>query len=114
MSAIHLGKIIMLVKDPSPDVPKMLLKLQSATSAPETELPPAMSGHGMLFTHLARLELILQRVRKDGFHVEYIHVLGWHAATVEDIVAAVNRWAAQTHLKVNINHKQGIFFFEQG
>ena len=103
----------MLVKDPSPAMPKLLLKLMSATSPPDTA-PQGTSRHGLLYTHIARLEHILQQVNKDGFHVEYIHALEWQAATVEDIIAAVNRWAAQARLKVSINQGQGIFFFEQG
>jgi|GEM_PF-2997367 len=103
----------MLVKDPSPSMPKLLLKLMAATSAPEPA-SQSVPRNGMLYTHIARLEHILQQVQKDGFHVEYIQSLGWQAATSEDIIAAVNRWAGQARLKVSINQVQGIFFFEQG
>jgi hypothetical protein len=60
-----------------------------------------------------RLLHILQQVRKDGFHVEYIRDLGWQNAEIGEIIASVNRWAAQLSLKVSINRERGIFFFER-
>jgi len=91
-------------------VPKLLLKLLAPRQTQEPALQPTLEP---LYLHIARLEHILQQVHKDGFHVEYIRALGWQTAEVEEIIAAVNRWAGQARLKVSINQVQGIFFFEK-
>lgn len=92
-------------------MPKLLLKLMALRLTREPSLePPAQEP---LHLHVTRLEHILQQVRKDGFHVEYISDLGWQNVEIGEIIASVNRWAAQLSLKVSINRERGIFFFER-
>lgn len=101
----------MSVKNLSPTVPRLLLKLLAPSLAGEYFLKqPAQES---LYLHIARLEHILQQVRKEGFHVEYVHELGWQGMQISEITTAVKQWTRRTGIKVSINQERGIFFFEK-
>jgi hypothetical protein len=61
----------------------------------------------------ARLDLIVQQVRRDGFHVEHLVSLT-EGAKADDIdtMEALGRWCQTRDLRISINHERGICFFE--
>ena len=60
-----------------------------------------------------RLDLIVQQVRRDGFHIEHLSSLAKGAAKDEsETLEALCRWCRFHDLKVSINHTHGICFFE--
>lgn len=61
----------------------------------------------------ARLDLIVQQVRRDGFHVEHLASLQAGAAgDGHDTMEALSRWCQARDLRISVNHEHGICFFE--
>ena len=72
---------------------------------------PQSAYQGLQHLPQARLDAILEQVRRHGFHVEHLADL---VQGVEDdgTLEAIQRWCRFNDLKVNIQHALGICFFE--
>ena len=100
---------------------RLQLSLQLVTAKPTPPLEDRTNGastarsqyRGLRHLLQEQLDLIVDQVRRDGFHVEHLASLMQGAVEDEsETIAALCRWCRARDLRISINHLHGICFFE--
>ena len=100
--------------------PALKLSLRNVIQISPTEehacKPISMSLPGHMLESLVGvhyLQYIVSQVKAEGYHVESLSIFRYGKLKPSESIFAIERWAADSGLKVSINYDHEICFFER-
>lgn len=107
----------MAVKDLSPAVPKLLLKLLAALPAQNEQAgreSEETARHALSHMDQRLLDEIIRQVHAEGYYADFIKAFMAEDMSETDTMKAIRRWALQARLKVGFSRTGHICVFELG